>query len=293
LKNTTNNKIDKAIDKSYGLVCDAIGELMDGHPTDDKYKLYKAVRKARNAFELYIKGRPLVLIDPKSINSPLTRLSADPFIWFQTMFQNHAKLESPDFHLDLVEAMLEHKYLAAAAPRGSAKSTILTFLKPFHDICFKKKRFILIVSNTFKKAAMSLDTIKKEIHENQDLAKWHGKLDVVKDAEGDSDIRHPDGFTTKVLCKGVDQLGSARGIKFGAHRPDLVLGDDLEDDELVRSPERRLQLQHDFDDVLTPIGDKDTQYVFIGTILHDDSLLARLLSKDHYLNITSFLPSSL
>lgn len=209
------------------------------------------------------------------------QLEINPLVWFQFIFPGHSKKQTPLFHLELMQACDEPR-LAVAAPRRSAKSTVLGFLKPLHDITFKRKRFIVLISNTFKKAAMNLETIKKEISDNPKFREFHPGITVDKDAEGDSEIRHPDGFTTKILCKGVDQLGSARGIKFGANRPDLVIGDDMEDDELVRSPERRLQLQNDFDDVITPIGDKDTQIIIIGTILHDDSILSKLLSKDYY-----------
>lgn len=216
-------------------------------------------------------------------NDPIfQKMREIPLLWFGVIFRNHKRLPTPPFHLELMQAVIHNDRLAVAAPRGSSKSTVLAFMKPFHDICFKRRKFILIISNTFKKAAMSLDTIKSEIRDNQMLKQIHPGMVIEKDAEGDSEIRHPDGFSTKILCKGVDQLGSARGIKFGAYRPDLVIGDDMEDDELVRSPERRLQLKSDFDDVITPIGDKDTQIVIIGTILHDDSLLSQLISRDHY-----------
>ena len=150
---------------------------------------------------------------------------------------------------------------------------------------FKRRRFILIITNTFKKSALHLDAIKKEIRDNELLNRIFLGLTIVKDAEGDSIIRHSDGFETKILCKGVDQIGSIRGVKFGAYRPDLIVGDDMEDDELVRNPQRRRELQDAYDEALVPAGEKDRcQYIMIGTILHDDCQLAKLVSKDHYKN---------
>jgi hypothetical protein len=211
------------------------------------------------------------------------KLKANPVVFFHMFFGEHTRKNTPPFHLQLMEKSITERHLAVAAPRGSAKSTILMFLKPIHAIMFKQKRFIVIVQNTFKKSAMSLDTIKKEIRENQKLRTHFQGVEISKDAEGDSVVRHPDGFETKILCKGVDQIGSIRGVKFGAWRPDLIIGDDMEDDELVRSSERRLQLQGDFDDALIPAGDKDAcQFIFIGTVLHDDALIARLVGTDHY-----------
>jgi len=136
--------------------------------------------------------------------------------------------------------------------------------------------------NTYAKAAGALGTIKDEFRNNQMLIDHYG-IKFEKDSEGDTIFVHPDGFKTRVLCKGHEQIGSVRGEKFGPYRPDLIIGDDLEDDVMVRSRERRENLQSEFDDALIPAGDKkECQYIFIGTILHDDSLMAKLVSKEHY-----------
>lgn len=210
-------------------------------------------------------------------------LAAHPMEWGRTYFPHHFRLASPDFHRWMInDAMKERRY-AVASPRQSAKSTILVFLYPFHALMFKRKRFIVIVSNTFKKAAMHLDSIKKELVENELLKNTFRGLSITKDAEGDSEFRHADGFSCKILCKGVDQIGSVRGVKFGAYRPDLILGDDMEDDELVRNPERRRQLLEDFNTALVPAGDRNNcQYIFVGTILHDDAQMAKLVSATQY-----------
>jgi muconolactone delta-isomerase len=156
---------------------------------------------------------------------------------------------------------------------------LLNFLYPFHGIYFKRFHFIVIVSNTFKKAAMHLESIKSELRDNEKLkTSMPQKITITRDAEGDSEFRHGDGFTTKVLCKGVDQIGSIRGVKFGAYRPDLILPDDIEDDELVRNPIRRQELQNNVDEALIPAGETGKcQFIWIGTILHDDSQLAKMV----------------
>lgn len=210
-------------------------------------------------------------------------LASDPLTWGQFFFPNHFRTKTPVFHLELLNAVYEFNKVAVASPRRSAKSTLLLFLFPFHQIMFRKSRFIVIISNTFKKASMHLDTIKKELMDNQKLKEFHPKITMPRDAEGDTIFRHANGFETLVLCKGVDQIGSLRGVKFGAYRPDLILGDDMEDDSLVRNPDLRLKLQEDFDSVLTPIGgDLNTRHVYVGTILHDDCQLAKLVSREHY-----------
>lgn len=204
-------------------------------------------------------------------------------LWGHYYFPHHFRQPTPPFHVEILRAAQIYYHLAIAAPREFSKSTLLTFLDPFHDIFFKKRRFILICQNTFTKAAASLDAMKKELSSNDALRASFPGLVITKDASGDSEFRHADGFTTKILCKGYDQIGSVRGIKFGAYRPDKIICDDLEDDELVRSPDRRQQLIEEHDEALVPAGDRERcQQIRIGTLLHDDCLIARLVSKTHY-----------
>lgn len=203
-------------------------------------------------------------------------------VWGGLYFPHHFRLRSPEFHWVLSVEAEREKALAVQAPRGSAKSTVLTFLKVIRDICFKRKNFIVIVQNTYAKAAASLETIKEEVRNNGRLKKDF-PLIIDKDAEGDSVFRYPGpGWKCRVLCKGADQIGSIRGEKFGHSRPDLIVIDDLEDDEMVRNPDRRKELEQVFNDVLKYAGDVDTQIIVVGTMLHDDCLIAKLLDKERY-----------
>ncbi len=135
--------------------------------------------------------------------------------------------------------------------------------------------------NTEEKAKGALGGIKKEIRENPLLKIFNVK--ITKDTETDTIFTHGDGFQTRILCKGSSQMGSIRGERFGAYRPDLCVVDDLEDDEMVRNPDRRRELNEVFDDAVEPAVDREVgQIIFIGTILHDDALIRKVTSKDYY-----------
>lgn len=217
-----------------------------------------------------------------STNTVVQFFIDNPLLFGKKYFPNHFRDESPLFHKKLLDESYKHKFFAVQAPRGSAKSTVLAFLKPIHAICFKQKRFIIIVQNTYKKAVGSLEGIKDEIRYNESLHRDMG-IELEKDAEGDTIFRHRDGFRTRVLCKGVEQIGAVRGERFGAYRPDYIIGDDMEDDEMVKSTERRQSLKDLYNNALIPAGDvKNLDVDIIGTILHDDSLMAELVSVDHY-----------
>lgn len=207
----------------------------------------------------------------------------NPLFWGMVVTAHYLKRDSPLFHLEVVEAVQSNLNTVIQAPRGSAKSTLLTLIYPCHGIFYKKYHFIIIVQNTFKKAAATLDNIKSEFRENPKLLAFG--IGFLKDAEGDTIFIHRDGFKTRIICKGADQLGTIRGERFGSFRPDLILIDDLEDDELVKNPERRQDLEKQFNEVLKYAGEMGiTKTIMIGTILHDDSLLAKLLTRNRYTN---------
>lgn len=223
-------------------------------------------------------------MDNNPLFSQLVERWADDELYFgKCLFPAHFRWESPKFHIAILRDAKTHQWFAIAAPRGHAKTTLLVFLYPAHKLIFKRKRFIVIVSNTFTKAAQQLSNIKLEFRSNEMIKQFFPGLEWERDAEGDSILLHPDGFRTRVLCKGYDQIPSIRGEKFGPYRPDLIIGDDMEDDEMVKSGERRKKLRDDIDRALMPAGDpKDCQFLFIGTVLHDDAFINHLLDKEEY-----------
>jgi hypothetical protein len=85
-------------------------------------------------------------------------------------------------------------------------------------------------------------------------------------------------FTTAtgvtVQAKGTG--ASLRGTKVGAHRPDLIICDDVEKDEHVASPENRRKLEHWLRRVVMPALAPGGQLVVLGSLIHYDSLLANL-----------------
>lgn len=211
------------------------------------------------------------------------KMEENPMLFGYYMFPEHFRDQPPAFHLEIIQEAIKNRFLVIAAPRGASKSTLLGFLYVFHAIMFKKKRFIVIVGNTEGKAKEHLDAIKRELKDNDRFKKSMPKVVTVKDNEVDTIFRHKDGIEIRVLCKGVEQIPKIRGVKFTAYRPDLFVLDDIDDDELVRSEERRVKLKEDFDTALMPAGDfKTCQYIVIGTVLHDDSQLAKLLKPDEY-----------
>lgn len=164
---------------------------------------------------------------------------------------------------------------ANAAPRGNAKSTTGTFGLPLWCSAFRKRKFPLIVSETRSQGETFLSFIKIELETNERLQQDFPEL------MGEGPVWRSDQIITrngvKIQAAGAGQ--KLRGLRHGNCRPDLVIVDDLENDESVESPEQRKKLENWFFKALMKIGQPDTVFIVVGTILHYNSLLSNLLIK--------------
>ena len=158
---------------------------------------------------------------------------------------------TPDFHLTLWEIMCsKDKKVAVAAPRGHAKSTAVTHAYVLANICFRIKKHVLIVSDTEGQAVNFLNDIKNEFCENEQLISLFDVKRLSKDTATEIIIEFNDGHNVRVIVKGSEQ--KVRGIKWRNTRPDLIVGDDLENDEIVMNEERRYKFMKWFYGALLP-----------------------------------------
>ena len=161
-----------------------------------------------------------------------------------------------------------------AAPRGFGKTTIDTIAHPAKRILFREKKFIVPISATATKAVMDGENLKRELMTNAVVKRLFGP--TKSDAFSKEQWITQSG--TMVMPRGAGQ--QIRGILFDKYRPDLIIGDDIEDPEAVRNEELRANLKEWwFSDVCNSINRarKDWKIIIVGTILHEDSLLQNLL----------------
>jgi len=190
---------------------------------------------------------------------------------------------TPPFHKEMWELCCsEAKQVAIAAPRGHSKSTAITHAYVLANVLFRERQFVIIVSATESQSVLFLNDIKNEIINNEDLRELFGVQKLIKDSETDIIVQFDDGHQFRILAKGSEQ--KLRGLKWMGKRPDLVVGDDLEDDEQVLNKERREKFRNWFFGALVPCL-SDTGIVrIVGTILHFDSLLENLLHNSAWIS---------
>lgn len=165
---------------------------------------------------------------------------------------------------------------ATAAPRGFGKSTDTSLTFPIYCIVYDLKHFGVILSDAIELTETLIEAIKAELTENQALiadfprATGMGRRWRVGDITTRNNIR----------LKGYGTGKKVRGIKHGTYRVDFGVGDDLENDENVRSRAQRDKGEEWLDAAIENLGDvtdDKMDFIYIGTLLHRDSVLARKL----------------
>jgi len=165
---------------------------------------------------------------------------------------------------------------ATAAPRGFGKSTDISLTFPIYCIVYEIKHFGIIISDAIELSETLIEAIKIELEENEALkgdfpdATGVGRMWKVGDIISKNNRR----------LKAYGTKKKARGIKHGRHRVDFAAGDDLENDDNVRSRVQRDKLEEWLDSAIENLGDvtdDKMDFIYIGTLLHRDSVLSRKL----------------
>jgi len=221
--------------------------------------------------------------DPAASRTRRKRAFGDYEYFARTYFPHYVKNGNALLHDYLYKRLPElvdtpeGQHEAIAAPRGNAKSTLVSQIFLIWCVATGRKRYPLIVMDAFEQAATMLEAIKAELEFNPRLA-----MDF-PEAAGKGRVWQVGTIVTANDAK-VQVFGSGkrmRGLRHGPHRPDLVIGDDLENDENVRSPEQRDKLENWLKKTVLSLGaaDDSMDVIIIGTILHYDSVLSRLLKN--------------
>jgi predicted phage terminase large subunit-like protein len=190
-------------------------------------------------------------------------------------------VKSPACHEEWWELFCsDAKQVAVAAPRRHAKTTAVTQTCGLAAVLFREREYVLIVSDTITQAVQFLGEIKQQLVENEQLRALFKIQGFIKETEDDFICICEDGHTFRMSAKGAEQ--KLRGLKWKNKRPDLIICDDLENDEIVMNKERRAKFKRWFYAALMPSLSYRGKIMYVGTILHNDSLLESLMPKRHH-----------
>ncbi len=191
-----------------------------------------------------------------------------------------------DFHDELLTTLGDHKQkmIEVLGFRGSAKSTFGSLALPLwaaleHPNLYP---FIIPIADTGLQSAINIANIKEELENNllimQDYGKITGKFGEDFSLESEEEWQ----AKNMLLSNGVRILARSRGqkvrgLRHRQDRPSLVIIDDPEDLEWVRTKENRDKTERWLrGEVIPAIDEAKGRLVVIGNQLHTDALMARL-----------------
>lgn len=221
--------------------------------------------------------------NPADQQARILRVQHDYEFFAHTYFPHYVKKSNSKLHDYLYQRLPEianstaSETDAIAAPRGEAKSTLTTQIFVLWCVITGRKHYPIIGMDAFDQAAIMLEAIKAELTFNPRLS-----MDFPH-CVGQGRVWQAGVIVTANNVK-IEAVGSGkriRGRRHGPYRPDLFIGDDLENDENVRSPEQRDKLQAWMTKAVLKLGEAGAKFdvIVIGTVLHYDSLLARLIKN--------------
>ena len=203
----------------------------------------------------------------------------------EVYLESHCNLPFSEMHKELFSLLKlatekRNFRLAVAAPRGHAKTTVISLAYVLWSICYRLEQYIVIISNTADQSVELLKAVKEELESNsllmQDFA------DVAEppgSRPGPKQWRKNDIITRnniKVTALGAGQ--KIRGRKHRQHRPTLIILDDIENEAEVISADLRESKMAWFKKAVLKAGTTaKTNVIAVGTVLHYESFLAQLL----------------
>lgn len=227
--------------------------IHSGHLSDDHLK---AIRKSRSVRK---------------------RLAYDSHLLFFSIYLGHyIKYAFAPFHYKMFEVTEDKntQLTVLTAFRDSGKSTINTTSFPIWAIVgILRKKLVVVASQTQAQAKKHLLNVRKELEDNSLLKDDIGPFKE-ESSQWTSDTLVLSKYDARIIAVSTEQ--SIRGIRHGEHRPDLIICDDVEDSNSVKTKEQRDKTWDWFNSEVIPIGSRNTKVVVVGNLLHEDSLVMRL-----------------
>lgn len=215
-----------------------------------------------------------VMLEDKRVRLNIVKRSHKFFFYFY--FPHYTEFPIAPFHEEMFHITQDTNIRSAVILgfRGCGKSTLLTLSFPLWAILGEQKiKHVLILSRTQQKAQTLLQQIKYELETNELLKKDLGPFQEERNGWNLVSLYLP-YYDAKITAASTEQ--SIRGIRHKQYRPQLIICDDLEDMDSVRTKEGRDKIYDWLIGDVIPAGSKYTRLMIVGSLLHEDSLIKRL-----------------
>lgn len=194
--------------------------------------------------------------------------------FFATSLPHYITVPSAPYHFELCSILADpnEQLLEVIGFRGSTKTTLSSLALPLWASLTGRYKFIVIINDTAEQVRGNLYNIKTELENNVYIRK---NFPDIKLGETWSEYN-------LLLSNGVRIIGRSRGqnirgIRHKQYRPDLVIVDDPENLQQVKTKENRDKTQAWFNaEVIPAVQESNSKLIVIGNLLHNDGFMARL-----------------
>lgn len=192
---------------------------------------------------------------------------------------------------DIQESIISNgaNQIGRILPRGTGKSAFGTFAVSCWCHAYEFKKYTLICSDIGSTAEKFIKDIKNTFLENKYIEKAFGKLLDDRDKRYVCNSTQLE-FTNKTFIEAISSTSPMRGRKYGNTRPELILLDDYQSEDDVRTEEARGKKWKRFsDDVKYAVQKavvrsgktikKGTTLIALGTLQHKECFYSRLIKQ--------------
>ncbi len=213
---------------------------------------------------------------PTEREETIVKLGLNPRLAHMVLFPHRHPDETPPFHLELIDLWhSESPRAGTEAFRGAAKSTLAEEAIAIMAL-YRKFKNGIIIGESEDRAKERLNAIKHEFETNEMIEELFGPM--VGPTWQEKKIILSNGTVIQAFGRGQ----SLRGAKHLSERPDMVFGDDVEDDECVATPEAREKFKQWFMKVLIPALAPRAKFRIAGTPLDPEAWLLKLKASNDW-----------
>lgn len=187
----------------------------------------------------------------------------------------------------------EYDKLELILPRGSAKTTIFDFAISVWLHSYGISPYTLVCGKTEQDAIEFIAVTKQAFTENEYIKRAFGELiDEKRFTVNKLEIE----LTNRTKIQAISSTSSIRGKKYGNYRPAVVIADDYQGKSDIITEEAREKKYRTWMDDAKFAGDEAvyrngkkikmaTKFIVLGTILHRDCFMSRLMQNKEYKHI--------
>lgn len=187
----------------------------------------QAVKKWDDYRKNLLRETPVPVETEDQKQKRIAYLEKHPEEWFKFYFPNYYKSDPAPFHIASTKRIMKNAewYECRMWSRELAKST-RTMMETLYLLLTKKKRYMIMISNSFDNAVRLTTPYKINLESNRRMINDYGYQASIGDWT-DGDFTTKTGFTIRSLGAGQ----SPRGARNEEIRPDIIVFDDFDTDE--------------------------------------------------------------